>query len=378
MLLVQGCTPCLSIALTQLLHPLGVGRRIAIEVDGPFHFPVNARTPLGHTMIRRRLLRAAGWTTVSIPWYDWFTLTTWDERLKYLASCLQKADASFSDKLGTATGELLSTNFTPGPGVVAPQRGLPEPSAMSATGSFDEGDDGPVLSYNEDGTVEASPKQPAGDDLVGTGLLNALTRRQVHFTKGAMRRLQSMGLGNVVQAARERQAAMPSAYAQRAGAIVPPPSGADDASGLLPKPLPRKPRSKPLDPWEDQFIAGSFNPQFMDRVLVPGMQGDTAWGLLPEELEEMEQQPAEQPQQPAPLRPAAPAPAPRRAASIAANVRGMRNNAAAADAVITRVLRGRPLKQEQAPAAQQPSGGREESAADERTSDSEVSPGQGT
>ena len=94
------------------------GRFIAIEVDGPFHFPVNARTPLGHTMIRRRLLRAAGWTVVPIPWYEWFEMKTWDERLQYLASALAKADESLLGQLrvqGTVR-DMLSTDFLPGPG----------------------------------------------------------------------------------------------------------------------------------------------------------------------------------------------------------------------------------------------------------------------
>ena len=31
---------------------LGGPKKLAIEVDGPFHFPVNARKPLGHTIFR--------------------------------------------------------------------------------------------------------------------------------------------------------------------------------------------------------------------------------------------------------------------------------------------------------------------------------------
>lgn len=47
-------------------------RKIAIEVDGPFHFAVNTNSPLGQTMIRRRLLRACGWTVISVPCHTWW------------------------------------------------------------------------------------------------------------------------------------------------------------------------------------------------------------------------------------------------------------------------------------------------------------------
>ena len=47
------------------------GKKVAIEVDGPFHFSVNTNSPLGQTMIRRRLLRAVGWTVISVPYHTW-------------------------------------------------------------------------------------------------------------------------------------------------------------------------------------------------------------------------------------------------------------------------------------------------------------------
>ena len=43
-----------------------------MEVDGPFHFAVNTSSPLGQTMIRRRLLRASGWTVISVPCHAWW------------------------------------------------------------------------------------------------------------------------------------------------------------------------------------------------------------------------------------------------------------------------------------------------------------------
>lgn len=61
----------------KLLHHIFVadrllaGKKIAVEVDGPFHFSVNTNSPLGQTMIRRRLLRAVGWTVISVPYHTW-------------------------------------------------------------------------------------------------------------------------------------------------------------------------------------------------------------------------------------------------------------------------------------------------------------------
>lgn len=60
---------CCNPALPAALH---TDRKIAIEVDGPFHFAVNTNSPLGQTMIRRRLLRACGWTVISVPCHTWW------------------------------------------------------------------------------------------------------------------------------------------------------------------------------------------------------------------------------------------------------------------------------------------------------------------
>jgi hypothetical protein len=224
------------------------GRKLAIEVDGPFHFPVNARTPLGHTMIRRRLLRAAGWTVLSIPWYEWFAMSTWEERLQYLTEMLSKADARFADQLKPATRELLSTNFSPGPGPGAenetgeeemvaeseleededevsneltsvnkveeeptsfpssppkPREPLVlDPTNVTASGSFDEGEDGPVLSY-----YSSVNNSGSGNLGVDNGLLQVLSRSNVQLTTGAVRRLQSMGLDDMVREVGERRKA---------------------------------------------------------------------------------------------------------------------------------------------------------------------------
>lgn len=170
------------------------GRCIAIEVDGPFHFPVNARTPLGHTMIRRRLLRAAGWAVVPIPWHEWFEMRTWDERLQYLAKALAKADDSLIGQLKPAIGELLSTEFSPGPGLASKGNesvGRNIPSRQDNNNGIEDAEDGPVLTYSD--TLYGDSKGPSRN-AVETGLMDALNRDNVQLTSGAIRRLKSMGL----------------------------------------------------------------------------------------------------------------------------------------------------------------------------------------
>ena len=281
------------------------GRQLAIEVDGPFHFPVNARTPLGHTMIRRRLLRAAGWIVLPIPWYEWFGMDTWDERLKYLRDALSNADEIFAHQLRPATKELLSTEFSPGPGPGAEAEaelagqlgdmgGEKKKTDASMPRSFDglgEIDDGPVLSYysntkNGDGALE-----------VATGLMNVLSRTNVQLTPGAVKRLQSMGLERVVREVGERRRANGlsdqnssgsnnnmysnnrSASASDVYGYAPPPSlkSSDGDPELLPKPqLPgvvtkmqmlRKPER--------------FTPRFFTE------KRDSSWGYFPPKQENL-------------------------------------------------------------------------------------------
>ena len=199
------------------------GRFIAIEVDGPFHFPVNARTPLGHTMIRRRLLRAAGWAVVPIPWYEWFEMKTWDERLQYLASALAKADESLLGQLrvqGTVR-DMLSTDFLPGPGGTSTQGNgakAPNSSPRGTPGNDDSSEsdqeDGPVLAYSD--TMYGSRPDDAGG--VETGLMDALNRSNVQLTSGAIRRLKSMGLeGKVKEISSRRKKYKPASEVSEAG-----------------------------------------------------------------------------------------------------------------------------------------------------------------
>ncbi|KAK9908644.1 hypothetical protein WJX75_000861 [Coccomyxa subellipsoidea] len=65
---------------------------VAIEVDGPYHFTLNTRQPLGSTLIRRRLLHALGWTVLSVPFYDYYRLGTVAAKMQYLTQMLRKVD----------------------------------------------------------------------------------------------------------------------------------------------------------------------------------------------------------------------------------------------------------------------------------------------
>lgn len=65
---------------------------VALEFDGPSHFCSNdPRRPLGHTLLKRRLLAARGFHVVSVPYFDWDAIPFWStmERQRYLQRKLQ-------------------------------------------------------------------------------------------------------------------------------------------------------------------------------------------------------------------------------------------------------------------------------------------------
>jgi hypothetical protein len=63
-------------------------RRIALEVDGPYHFSANSRARLGPTRGRDALLAARGWEVLSVPFFEWGTLRNVYEQKLYLRSKL--------------------------------------------------------------------------------------------------------------------------------------------------------------------------------------------------------------------------------------------------------------------------------------------------
>ena len=61
--------------------------RVAVEVDGPSHFVQDARGahwPNGPTLLKQRLLRAAGWRLVSVPFFEWNRLEGREAQRDYL------------------------------------------------------------------------------------------------------------------------------------------------------------------------------------------------------------------------------------------------------------------------------------------------------
>ncbi|KAG8378601.1 hypothetical protein BUALT_Bualt07G0002500 [Buddleja alternifolia] len=65
-----------------------VDQKVALEIDGPTHFSRNSGVPLGHTMLKRRYITAAGWKLVSVVHEEWEELKGEFEQLHYLRRIL--------------------------------------------------------------------------------------------------------------------------------------------------------------------------------------------------------------------------------------------------------------------------------------------------
>lgn len=61
-----------------------VNKKLALEIDGPTHFSRNTGVPLGHTMLKRRYITAAGWKLVSLSYQEWEELQGGSEQVEYL------------------------------------------------------------------------------------------------------------------------------------------------------------------------------------------------------------------------------------------------------------------------------------------------------
>ena len=66
-----------------LLYANATGKECLIEVDSPYHYS-KSQTPLGSTVLRDRLLRGLGYDLVTIPYYEWDDLHTFEDQVVYL------------------------------------------------------------------------------------------------------------------------------------------------------------------------------------------------------------------------------------------------------------------------------------------------------
>ncbi|KAK4857039.1 hypothetical protein QYF36_023924 [Acer negundo] len=66
-----------------------VDKKVAFEIDGPTHFSRNTGVPLGHTMLKRSYIAAAGWKVVSLSYLEWEERQGSFEQLDYLREILK-------------------------------------------------------------------------------------------------------------------------------------------------------------------------------------------------------------------------------------------------------------------------------------------------
>lgn len=222
------------------------GSRIAVEVDGPYHYPVNSNKPLGHTIVRRRILRAGGWRVVSIPHFEWYPMYgNRAAQLKYLVQKLGRADPAMLPLLAASLAGALhqldnaekakgeaAAGEPPAPAADVP----PDAAAAAAVGAADA----PPASLRETTTPVAY-------------LRHLASREGVTLTRGAHRLLREWAQHAGLERRRQRSAEPPSppeAAAVAPGTATPPnpgvvgreePGAMSDGEGDTPPPASPRP-----------------------------------------------------------------------------------------------------------------------------------------
>ena len=81
------------------------GREVGVEVDGPGHF--FGEVPTGATVLKRRQLRAAGWTLLPLPYWEWNALADPPAKEDYLLRALQQMEEQREEQMEEKREEQL-------------------------------------------------------------------------------------------------------------------------------------------------------------------------------------------------------------------------------------------------------------------------------
>jgi hypothetical protein len=71
-------------ALVDVVAVTTAGVKLAIEMDGPMHFVQPGNMLSGSTQHRNRVLEARGYTVISIPYWEWKSLKSQQQKVEYL------------------------------------------------------------------------------------------------------------------------------------------------------------------------------------------------------------------------------------------------------------------------------------------------------
>ena len=124
---LTGYSLDMAIAVSAAVPQVG-SHALAVEVDGPTHFARGSRLPLGRTLMKRRQLRAAGVTAVSVPYWDWDASASEAAKRAVLEALLFAAARRHSSGLhsqGEARGEEAPGVFVELPFLKPVRRSLP-------------------------------------------------------------------------------------------------------------------------------------------------------------------------------------------------------------------------------------------------------------